>query len=301
MSEERIPSGQLPPGSPPAPEPWPAGGTVFRDALVACPIGYRPLTLDLVVPHANRPVPLVLHIYGGAFATSSNKHSRLGRELRCRLVPAGIAVATPQYRHSKEAVFPAQLHDVKAAVRWLRHHAPHLGIDADRFAAWGSSSGGYLATMLAVTAGDPVLEGELGITAASSAVQAAISWNAPVNFARLPTPPPESPFAAMGQDPHDWLLGAPAAATPDLARAASSSTYPTPHAAPLQLVHGDADPAIPISQSEELTAAYGRVHAPIEFIRVPGGGHVFDDPDRQRLIDIGTDFLQHHWTLPATR
>jgi len=113
MSEERIPSGQLPPGSPPAPEPWPAGGTVFRDALVACPIGYRPLTLDLVVPHANRPVPLVPHIYGGAFATSSNKHSRLGR----RLVPAGIAVATPQYRHSKEAVFPAQLHDVKAAVR----------------------------------------------------------------------------------------------------------------------------------------------------------------------------------------
>ncbi|GAA0900678.1 alpha/beta hydrolase [Pseudonocardia zijingensis] len=261
---------------------------------MAKPLGYRPLTLDLVVPKAAEPVPLVVHIYGGAFAVGSHKTNSLGAELVDRLLPQGIAVAAIQYRHSREASFPAQVHDVKAAVRWLRHHGEALGLDGSRFGAWGSSSGGYLATMLAVTADNPDLEGALGITDASSAVQAAVSWSAPVNIARMPPPPGESPFHALNIDPHDWFLGTRVAESPSIAMAASTSTYVSASSAPLHLAHGEQDTGIPIDQSEEITAAYDRAGATVVFERIPGAGHFFSDGDRDRLITLGLDFLLRH-------
>ena len=284
---------QLPPGPPPPPERR-AGSLRYRDAVVAQPLGYRPLTLDLVVPEADGPVPLVVHIYGGGFATGSHKTNSLGAHLVDRLLPQGVAVAAVQYRHSRESPFPAQVHDVKAAVRWLRHHAEVLGLDPSRFGAWGSSSGGYLATMLAVTADHPDLDGRLGITGPSSAVQAAVSWSAPVDFARMPPPPAGSPFHALGVDPHDWFLGTRVAEAPPIAMAASTSTYVGAGAAPLQLAHGEQDSGIPIDQSEEIAAAYERAGATVQFERVPGAGHFFGDEDRKRLITLGLDFLQRH-------
>jgi acetyl esterase/lipase len=284
---------QLPPEPPPRPELG-DGSIRYCDAVVAKPLGYRPLTLDLVVPKAVEPVPLVVHIYGGAFAVGSHKTSSLGAQLVDRLLPQGVAVAAIQYRHSREASFPAQVHDVKAAVRWLRHHGEALGLDGSRFGAWGSSAGGYLATMLAVTADHSNLEGALGIIEPSSAVQAAVSWSAPVNIARMPPPPVESPFHALNVDPHDWFLGTRAADAPHTAMAASTSTYVGASAAPLHLVHGEEDTGIPIDQSEEIAAAYDRVGATVEFVRVPGAGHFFSDGDRERLITLGLDFLLRH-------
>lgn len=284
---------QLPPGPPPTGERH-RGGTLYRDAVVAQPLGYRPLTLDLVVPDAVRPVPLVVHIYGGGFATGSHKGNALGAHLLRRLLPQGVAVAAVQYRHSREAPFPAQVHDVKAAVRWLRHHGADLGLDTSRFSAWGSSSGGYLATMLAVTPDHAALDGALGITGPSSAVQAAVSWSAPVRISRLPPPPAGSAFHAIGVDPHDWFLGAPVAGVPDLAEAASTSTYVGADAAPLHLAHGEQDSGIPIDQSEEMAAAYESAGATFELVRIPGAGHFFGDEDRERLITLGLDFLVRH-------
>jgi acetyl esterase/lipase len=262
---------------------------------VAQPWGYRPLTLDLVVPKAAERVPLVVQIYGGGFALGSHKTSSLGAQLVDRLLPHGVAVAAIQYRHSREAAFPAQVHDVKAAVRWLRHHGETLGLDGRRFGAWGSSAGGYLATMLAVTADRPDLEGDLGITGPSSAVQAAVSWSAPVNFTRMPPPPTESPFHELDIDPHDWFLGASPATAPHIAIAASTSTYVAAGAAPLHLVHGEQDTGIPIDQSEELAAAYAEVGATVEFVGVPDAGHMFGAADRERLVSRGLDFLLRHF------
>ncbi|MEN3268701.1 MAG: hypothetical protein V7646_5595 [Pseudonocardia sp.] len=179
-------------------------------------------------------------------------------------------------------------------MRWLRHHGDDLGLDTSRFGAWGSSSGGYLATTLAVTADHPELDGALGITGPSSAVHAAVSWSAPVNIARLPPPPAESAFHAIGVDPHDWLLGTRVADVPHLAKAASTSTYVSADAAPLLLVHGEQDSGIPIDQSEEMAAACARAGARVELVRVPGAGHVFGDEDRERLITLGLDFLLRH-------
>jgi hypothetical protein len=96
-----------------------------------------------------------------------------------------------------------------------------LGLEPTRFATWRAWSGGHLATVLAVTGDRPDLDGMVGLTGVSSAVQAAVSWNAPVNLARFP-PPPATPFHRLGQDPHDSLVGAPVTARPDLAAAAST-------------------------------------------------------------------------------
>lgn len=265
--------------------------TLYRDIVVDQPLGYRPLLLDLLTPAGQGPFPLLVHIYGGGFAGGSHKTDSLGGYLVERCVPEGFAVARVQYRHSKEAIFPAQIHDVKAAVSWLRLHAAAVHIDPDRFASWGSSSGGHLSTMLAVSAGHPLLEGDQGSTT-SSAVQAAISWNGPVNIGRLPPPPAESPFHQLGEDPHDWLLGAPASSAPELAAAASTSSYPAAAAAPLMLVHGELDCSIPIDQSEELAAAYRAVGAEVTLVRVPRAGHFFADGDRERLVTQGIQFLR---------
>ena len=134
-----------------------------------------------------------------------------------------IAVASVDYRLSGEATWPAQLHDAKAAVRWLRARADELGIDPDRIAAWGESAGGHLAELLGLTDDDPALEGDVGITGPSSAVAAVAAWYAPSDVAAVATD--------LGADPADpttreaLLLGAPAAAVPEPAAQASPITH----------------------------------------------------------------------------
>lgn len=271
----------------------------MRDVVVAAPLGYRPILLDLDVPASTGPVPTVVLLYGGAFATGSHQHDGLGEYLTPRLLRAGLAVARVSYRHSREAPFPAQLHDVKAAVRWLRQHGPELGLDAGRFGTWGASSGGHLSVLLAVTGHDPGLEGSVGLTGPSSAVQAAISRNTPVNLARLPPPPPESPFFTIGIDPHDWRLGGSAAEQPDRARQSSTCTHVTASAAPLLVVHGELDTVVPIDQSEEIAAAYRRAGAAVQYVPVPGQGHFFDPVTREQQADAGIRFLQARLPPPV--
>src|SRR4051794_35666095 len=84
-----------------------------------------------------------------------------------------------------EAVFPAQLHDVKAAVRWVRHFAAELGVDAGRIAVWGESAGGLLASLLALTGDRPDLRGDLGILDPPDRVDGAVVWYAPSDLLTL--------------------------------------------------------------------------------------------------------------------
>ena len=127
-------------------------------------------------PAGDGPVPVVVFLHGGGWRLGSRHVGRARRSPRCRPSPfeqvarAGIAVASIDYRLSGEAIWPAQLHDAKAAVRWLRARAGELGIDPDRIAAWGESAGGHLAELLGLTGDDPALEGEVGIAGPSSAV-----------------------------------------------------------------------------------------------------------------------------------
>ncbi|PYE82552.1 alpha/beta hydrolase [Pseudoroseicyclus aestuarii] len=143
------------------------GRRYWPDLFVAAPDGYRPLTARLTAPAAGQgPAPLVVYIHGGGWRIGHpGMTNRILREMDIvgHLNAAGFAVAEITYRMSSEACFPAQIHDCKAAVRYLRRHAGALDLDPDRFAAMGESAGGHLALLLGLELPE-ALEGDLGVT-----------------------------------------------------------------------------------------------------------------------------------------
>jgi len=273
--------------------------SLYRDAVYAQVAGFRPMLLDLLVPRGGPPVPVVLYLHGGGFDIGSHKITRdaLGAAVTAELTARGIAVASVGYRLCGEALFPAAVHDVKAAVRWLKLHGELFGIDSGRIGAWGGSAGGYFAAMLAVTAGRPELDGKLGVTGPDSSIQAAVSWFGPTHFGSQPRLGPASqPNDDPARSPESKFLGAAVENVPELAAAASPVSYLTADAAPMLLVHGAEDDGVPISQSERLRDAYRQVGAPIELITVPGGNHGFSNVDRQPLLRASAEFLQRRLT-----
>jgi acetyl esterase/lipase len=190
-----------------------------------------------------------------------------------RVAQAGIAVASADYRLCGEARWPAPLHDVKAAVRWLRGRATELGLDGERIAAWGESAGGHLAALLGLTAGDPALEGSLGVTGPSSQVCGVVAWYAPSDLRAM-----AADTGGRDDDPgtrEAGLLGAPPSSVPDLAAQASPLCQVSPAAPPFLLLHGAADRAVPCVQSQRLHDALAAAGAEAELTLYPGAGHMW--------------------------
>ncbi|MFL2545850.1 MAG: alpha/beta hydrolase fold domain-containing protein [Candidatus Rariloculaceae bacterium] len=259
----------------------PEGTRVFRD-IAYVDGGHENQILDLYLPAAGDNLPLIVYIHGGAWrAGSKNSVPALG------YVENGYAVASIEYRLSQHAIFPAQIEDAKAAVRWLRANADEYGIDADRFAAWGQSAGAHLSILLGVT--DGVSKFEVGNNLdVSSAVQVVIDNYGPTDFAlmdahRLPDGQVHNP----ADSPESLLVGG--ALQENLAAVAQASpmTYVSEADAPMLVVHGDADPLVPRHQSQILVAALEEVNVPVEFYTVSGGGHGrFTDPKVPELIEM---------------
>jgi acetyl esterase/lipase len=145
-----------------------SGTTIHRDIEVAAPLGFRPLRMDLARPPVDQPVPVVVYIHGGAFMFGSRLRGAVYEPIQSSLLRRGLAVAAVEYRLSGEAQFPACLHDVKAAVRWLRRFGPELGTRPDAVGAWGESAGAHLAAFLALNSTDPSLNGTLGVPEVSA-------------------------------------------------------------------------------------------------------------------------------------
>ena len=237
--------------------------------------------LDLYRPTGNHaPLPLVIYIHGGGFRFGDKSGAQ---NLIDPLVKAGFAVASLDYRLTGEARFPAQIVDVKAAVRFLRAHAHGYSLNPDRFAAFGGSAGGYLATMLAVSAGNPSFAGtSLGNADTSSAVQAVAEWFGPVDFLTIDVQRQASltcahtPTSAKSVAGYN-LFGVNPAAVPAKARSANPITYLTSSAPipPILIEHGTADCRVPFEQSLELYRSLQRSgHAPTtSFSIVAGAGH----------------------------
>jgi acetyl esterase/lipase len=285
-----------------------SGGTRLLPGVAYAAIpGIRPLELDLVLPpDSEDPVPVVVFLHGGGWRVGSRHSAGPGYGAASptpfeRLAQAGIAVASVDYRLSGEAVWPAQLHDAKAAVRWLRARAGELGIDPERIAAWGESAGGHLAELLGLTIDDAALEGEVGITGPSSSVAAVAAWYSPSDIAALATD--------LGQDPGDpgtreaLLLGAPAAAVPDVAAQASPITHVSAGGPPFLLLHGREDRLIPCVQSERLHAALVAAGVEVEFELYDGADHMWkgsaDAP--QQALERTTDFLRQRFAARPTK
>lgn len=213
--------------------------------------------LDLYLPEDGEgPFPLLIHIRGGAFAIGD----KCDIQLRCLLtaVERGYALASINYRLSGEAVFPAPYHDCKAAVRWLRQHAPSYGIDPERFGVIGGSAGGTLSAMLATTGDVEELEGaELGCSDQSSRVQCCVDWFGPVAFElirpqfrqlgkRVPAYPQElGPESRLMGENIDTI----AATKLELSNPAAHIDRNTP---PILIQHGKEDVLVPWLQSQLL-------------------------------------------------
>ena len=225
--------------------------------------------LDLYLsPKTEKPVPLVIWIHGGGW--------RKGDKKNCParfLLEHGFAVASVNYRLSGHAVFPAQIEDCKAAIRWLRTNAKDLNIDPGRFGVWGSSAGGHLVALLG-TSGD-VEDFDPSNTTVSSSVQAVCDYFGPTNLLKMNEQAGES--GRLDHDspdsPESKLLGGPLQTMTTQAKRANPITYVSADDPPFLIVHGDKDPLVPLQQSRELNMALTEAGVDTELVVVQGGGH----------------------------
>ncbi|MFI2754277.1 alpha/beta hydrolase fold domain-containing protein [Cellulomonas sp. P22] len=281
-------------GLPPLPAPvrGVVAGAVSRCEVTYRTVpGFRPLALDVHVPEtaAERVaaggaagVPLVVWVHGGAWLSGDRRRTPAAWPagwLYDALVAAGLAVATVDYRLSGEAVFPAQIDDVRAAVRYLRAQAPALGIDAGRVGAMGESAGGHLAALVAGTgagadAPPAGTAAEVG-DAFAGPVQAAALLYPPTDFT-LPLGGHAMPQAHLLDSPEALLLGGALAARTALAAAASPVTRAHGDAPPMLLQHGAEDAIVPLQQSLRLRDALVDAGATdVVLDVVPGADHCF--------------------------
>ena len=244
--------------------------------------GHEQQRLDIFLPANPGPHPLIVYVHGGAWRGGSKKDQPLGK-----LVAQGFAVASTDYRLSTVAPFPAQVHDIKAAIRFLRAKAGEYDLDAKRFAIVGSSAGGHLAALAGVTNGNSELEGTLGAHRdQSSGVQAIISLFGASDLTTILAQ--STPNGLKMRVPAlDLLLGGQPDAKPELARLASPVFQAGRHSPPLLLIHGDQDPQMPIAQAHELHDRYKALGLPVEFHIIEGaahGGAKFYDDVRTALM-----------------
>jgi len=243
---------------------------VFGRAARVAGQGEVNLLLDLYVPNAPvRAVPIIVYIHGGGWSGLDKGWC----PYPMRLLEKDYAVASINYRLSQEAPFPAQLHDCKAAVRWLRAHAGDYKLDGEHIGAWGDSAGGHLAAMLGVTGNRPELEGDSGTPGISSRVQAVCDWFGPSDLAFLLQRGPAHEAHVDLDSLIAQLIGDSPADHPEKLAAASPTTYAAADAAPFLVMHGDLDD-IPLSQSVLLYEALLRVDARVRLHVVHGGAHL---------------------------
>ncbi len=234
--------------------------------------------LDLYFPkiRSDKPLPIVIWVHGGGWRQGNRFPSPA-----LFLTEHGYAVASIGYRLSDSAQFPAQIHDCKSAIRFLRNHAVQYQLDPNRFGVWGSSAGGHLVALLGTSGNAPELEGELGESQGSSAVQAVCDYFGPTDLLLMSAQ--SSANSRIDHDapdsPESKLLGGPLQEQTAAARSANPLTYVDPHDPPFLIVHGDQDPLVPLKQSQMLDEALDKATVPAELIVVTGGGHgPFRDP-----------------------
>ena len=264
----------------------PEGVTVYRD-LAYVTDGHERQKLDLYVPETGENLPLIIWIHGGAWRGGSKEHYTPMEYLK-----SGYAGASLNYRLSQHAIFPAQIEDVKAAVRWLRANAETYRLDPNRFAAWGSSAGGHLVAMLG-TAGD-VKEFEVGENLeVSSRVQAVVDYFGPTDFLQMDTHRlPDGLVHDAPDSPESQLVGGAIQEHQDRVARANPVTYVSKDAPPFLIVHGNKDPLVPYQQSVLLNDALKKAGVPVTFYKVEGGGHGwFKDPKAPELTKV---FLEQH-------
>lgn len=246
--------------------PTPASSTGLPEGartllnIAYVPNGGERQMLDLYLPGTGTNWPLIVWIHGGGW-TGGNKENPPG----LGFLRHGFALASINYRLSQDAIFPAQLLDCKAAIRWLRAHATENGIDPNHIGVWGASAGGHLVALLGTT-GD-VKEFDTGENSGvSSRVQAVCDWFGPTDFGR-------DPKADKPDSPQARLIGGPVSQNIEKAQRANPIHYVNTDDPPFLIMHGDKDPVVPLEQSQLLADSLKKAGVKVTFHIVPGGEH----------------------------
>ncbi|HXC54919.1 MAG TPA: alpha/beta hydrolase [Rhizomicrobium sp.] len=236
-----------------------------RRDVVFAEAGGTELKLDIVAAKGAANGIAILFVHGGGWRMGARE---MMAPMAQEMAAHGFTCISSQYRLNspKGAVWPAHIHDVKAAIRWTRAHAGELGIDPERIVLWGSSAGAHLVLLAAGTPDDPRLEGDAGPRGVSSKVAAVVAVHAPTGFhAGAPSGKHTSPLAALmgeGGSDADGHLAAP-------------MSHVSAHFPPTLLLHGTQDRVVHHSQSQVMFDALRAARAPVDMHLYHGHGHGF--------------------------
>jgi acetyl esterase/lipase len=270
----------------------PPGATVEIDVKYADLSPAEKLDIHLP-PNASGSLPVVICVHGGGWLGGDKQYMPA-----VVFVTQGYAVASINYRFSNEHVYPAQLHDCKAAIRWLRAHAERYHLDPNRLGAWGDSAGGHLVALLGTTGDVKEVEGDVGGNLdQSSRVQCVVDWYGPTDMSVFweqadrvenifKNKPDESPI--------NKLFGGAVAERKDLVRLANPVAFVSKDDPPFLIRHGDKDTLVPLAQSGILADALkaAGVEAHLEVLKGAGhGGPAFGSESSRKLV---FDFFANH-------
>ena len=280
-----APAPARPGQSAPAPTPAPAIHPVREELdVVYSHAGGEDLQLDVFAPKdAAGPLPAVVILHGGGWTKGSHD---LLRPLAGILAAQGYVATSVGYRMAPRHKFPAQIHDVKCAVRWLRANADRYQIDRQRIGVLGFSAGAHLALLLGLTEASDGLEGEGGNAEQSSRVQAVINVSGPTDLTRPEWP--ETTRAVIFD-----LLGGSRELIPGTYRAASPLTYVHRGAPPVLTIHGTADPMVPYEQAKLLHTALrrARVNSRLELLHGQDHGDSWTSENQKHCAAVIRAFL----------
>lgn len=228
--------------------------------------------LDIYLPKVEKEsYPVAIHVYGSAwFSNSSKGMADLGTIVNA-LLDAGYAVVTPNHRSSMDAKFPAQIHDIKAVVRYVRGNAEKYKFDTDFIVTSGFSSGAHLASLAATSCGVAELEGSLGAyTEYSSLVDAACCWSGPTDLHYMSCGREEDTW---NHGPEEAVMGFSFKGNEEAFKALNATTYIDPSDPPVVVFHGTADNVVPHCQGVHFHELLSKAGVVTEFHSVDGGGH----------------------------
>jgi acetyl esterase/lipase len=266
-----------------AQEPSPGVETIAD--LTYATVGGEELKLDLARPTGgDGPFPAIIAIHGGAWRGGDKSDLR---NLLAEFASLGYVAISPQYRFCPEHVFPAQVHDLKAAVRWLRSNAELYQLAPEQIGAVGFSAGGHLALMLGVTEDEDGLEGPDADPEVSSRVQAVVNFFGPVNLAADDLPLISIPL-------RNDLVGGTPAEKPGETSNASPLTFVSPGDPPILTFQGTTDPLVPPTQATALAKAMASAGVTGRVELLIGAGHGWGEPELDRTRRATIEFFDRH-------
>ncbi len=271
----------------------PQGFTAEYDVKYV-PDGDPAQTLDVYFREkaTDHPQPLLVWIHGGGWSAGTKADVPFLNQLS-----RGYVVASVEYRFSQKAIFPAQIQDCQAALRWLRGHARKYNLDPEHVGVGGASAGGHLAALLGTSGGKRAFPPVGGDKDQSDRVQAVCDIFGPADFWTVIRQADEDKtvknvFQWNKGDPYSRLIGARLGEDREKCEAASPAHYVSKDNPPFLILHGDRDALVPYAQSAELKDLLGKAGVPVTLQRLPGAGHggpAFQLPAVGKLVNTFFD------------